>query len=410
MRKPLILMMSLLAVNAAAQRTISVTVTNNSGLPKTSEPVVISLKDMGVDVKSAFVDVDEQETACQLDDIDRDGHFDELCFLADVDGKSTKTFIVTLYDKGTPQQYESKVYAELMLRNNKIKAKNKQDLYISELTVNKGVNPYQSVNHHGVAFENELLCMRIYFDHRQTVDLYGKYHKRLELKETQFYPDEEQKKAGYGDDILFVGSSYGLGALRGWNGKAQTMLTDVDRRSQRIIASGPLRAIVEIEDFGWTPQPGMKPINMKTHYTLYAGHRDCMVRVMFSQPVDSCHFATGLVNVGGNSAEYSDGDGLRGCWGTAWPVALKDTTGHKRETVGLGILVPQQCLASEEKATPDEYTYVVRPSSCGEINYRITYSSDNESFGYHSKDDWFKFLREWKEYISHPIEVSIKFQ
>jgi len=112
------------------------------------------------------------------------------------------------------------------------------------------------MNHHGVAFENELLCMRVYFDHRQTVDLYGKISKRLELKDTQFYPDAEQKANGYGDDVLWVGTSYGLGALRGWNGTKQTMLNDVDRRSQRVIASGPLRTIVEIEDRGWTQDGG----------------------------------------------------------------------------------------------------------------------------------------------------------
>jgi len=406
MRKSLIFIMSVLAASAMAQKTITVTVTNNSKQAKANEPVVVSLKSIGINVKSALVSQDGEETPCQLDDIDRDGRFDELCFMADIDRKASKTFSVTLYNEGAPRQYEPKAYAELMLLNRKVKVKNKQDLYISELTVNNGVNPYQSVNHHGVAFENELLCMRVYFDHRQTVDLYGKYHKRLELKETQFYPDAEQKKNGYGDDILWVGTSYGLGALRGWDGAKQTMLTDVDRRSQRVIANGPLRAIVEIEDLGWTPQSGMKPINMKTHYILYAGRRDCSVRVMFSQPVPDCSFATGLVNVGGNSAEYSDNNGLRGCWGTAWPVALKDTANHKRETVGLGIYVPQSCLVSEQKATPDEYTYVVKPYG-NEINYRITYSSDNESFGYHSKKDWFKFLKEWKEDLLQPVEVRI---
>lgn len=397
-----------LAVTAVAQKTISVTVSNNSTVNKANEPVVISLKDVNVSVKSALVEVNGQETPCQLDDIDRDGRFDELCFMADIDRKSTKTFTVTLYNDGTPRQYEPKVFAELMLRNNKIKDKNKQDLYLTELTVNRGVNPYQTVHHHGVAFENELLCMRIYFDHRQTVDLYGKYRKGLELRDTQFYPDAEQKAKGYGDDILFVGASYGLGALRGWDDEKQTMLTDVDRRSQRIIANGPLRTIIEIEDFGWTPQPGMAPLNMKTHYTLYANRRDCTVKVMFGEPSNGS-FATGLVNVGGNAKEYADHKGLRGCWGTAWPVALKDTANHKRETVGLGIYIPQRYVVSEQPATAEEYTTVVKPIN-GTIAYRITYSSDNESYGYHSAADWFSFLKEWKKDMEQPLDIHIEAQ
>lgn len=405
-KKPLLMLLSLLAMPVMAQKTLNVTVTNNSTKAKTNVPVVINISNAGMDVRSALVTANGHETACQLDDTDRDGRYDELCFMTDIERKAQKKYQVTLYDEGSPRSYESKVYAELMLLNRKVKIKNKQDLYISELTVNRGVNPYQNVNHHGVAFENELLAMRVYFDHRQTVDLYGKYSRRLELKDTQFYPDEEQKKAGYGDDILWVGNSYGLGALRGWDGAHQTMLSDVDYRSQRVIANGPLRAVVEIEDRGWTPQPGMKPIDMRTRYTIYAGRRECSVDVLFSRPADGYSFATGLVNIE-NSKEYTDNNGLRGCWGTAWPVALKDTANHKRETVGLGIYVPQQYLVSEEKATPEEYTYVLKASGDA-LHYKITYSSDNESFGYHNAKDWFRFLREWKEDNLNPVSVTVE--
>ena len=192
------------------------------------------------------------------------------------------------------------------------------------------------IHHHGAAFESDLVAYRIYFDHRQTVDVYGKYRKGLELKETQFYPDAKQKEQGYGDDVLWVGQTFGVGALRGWDGKQPTMLTDVEHRSQRIVARGPLRTIVEVKDQGWTPQPGQEPIDMTTYYTLYAGHRDCSVDIKFNKNAGEYKFATGIINVK-NSTEHSDKKGLRGCWGTDWPVSAKDSVGHKRETVGLGI-------------------------------------------------------------------------
>lgn len=401
----LTLIMSLLAMTAMAQKTINVTVTNNGKTDRENEPVVVSLNNCGMDVKSALVTENGTETPCQLDDIDRDGRFDELCFMTGVPGHKSRRYTVTLSDNGKPRHYEPRVYAELMLLDRRVKEKNKQILYISELTVNRGVNPYGAVNHHGAAFENELLAMRIYFDHRQTVDLYGKNRKGLELKDTQFYPSKEQKKAGYGDDILWVGTSYGLGALRGWNGTASTMLTDVDYRSQRIIASGPLRTIVEVEDRGWTPQPRQQPVDMKIHYTLYAGRRDCSVSVSFNRNVADLRFATGLVNVLG-STEYTDHRGLRGCWGTAWPVALKDSAGHKPETVGLGICIPERYIDKEMPATPDDYTHLIRTDG-NSLEYRITYSSDNENYGYHSAKDWFCFLREWKKELAQPLEIKI---
>ena len=396
-------------IPSLAQKTFNVTVANNQAKAKANAPVVLHLAGYGMDVKSALVTTEGKEIPCQLDDINQDGRMDELCFITDVNGKSSRKFSVTLYDTGSPREYEPQVYVEMLLKNKKIKSENKQNLYISELTVDNGTNPYWQLHHHGAAFENDMVAYRIYFDHRQTVDIYGKYRKQLELKETQFYPDKEQKAAMYGDDVLWVGSTLGLGTLRGWDGQKPTMLNDVEQRSQKIIARGPIRTIVEVKDKGWTPQTeaqNAKPVNMSTLYTLYAGRRECNVDVKIEKSEQDLMLATGFINVK-NSTEFSDKQGLRGCWGTDWPVSAKDSVGHKRETVGLGIYIPGKYIVSEEPANKDNYAFVVSPGN-GELHYLITFSSDNETFGYHNADDWFTFLKEWKEDVENPVEVKIE--
>ena len=404
-RKLLTGMLALLAaIPTFSQKTFDITVTNDYQKAKTSVPVVIQLKDYGINVKSALVNGDGKEIACQLDDINQDGQMDELCFLTDIEGKSSKRFNITLYDNGEPRAYEPQVYVEMLLSNKKVKESNKQNLYISQLTVDNGTNPYWTLHHHGAAFENDMVAYRIYFDHRQTVDIYGKYQKRLELKETQFYPDDTQKATQYGDDVLWVGSTLGLGTLRGWDGKQPTMLTDVDKRSQRIISRGPIRTMVEVKDKGWTPQPGMQPIDMTALYTLYARRRECSIDVKFNKPAGDYQLATGFINVK-NSTEFSDKKGLRGCWGTDWPVSAKDSVGHKRETVGLGILIPEKYIVSEEPANKHNYPYVVKTDT-DELHYKITFCSDNETFGYHSDKDWYEFLKEWKDDMEHPVKVT----
>ena len=394
------------SASASAQKTFDVTVTNDYPKAKSNAPVVLRLDKYGFDVKSALVKTDGREIPCQLDDIDQDGRFDELCFITDVAGNVSKKFTVTLYDEGEPRNYQPQVYVEMLLSNKKVKQSNKQDLYISQLTVDNGTNPYWTLHHHGAAFENDMVAYRIYFDHRQTVDIYGKYERRLELKETQFYPDEQQKAARYGDDVLWVGSTLGLGTLRGWDGGKPTMLTDVDKRSQRIISRGPIRTIVEVKDKGWTPQPGDKPIDMTALYTLYAGRRECSVDVKFSKPAAGNLLSTGFINVK-NSTEYSDKKGLRGCWGTDWPVSAKDSVGHTRETVGLGICVPEEYIVSEEPANKDNYAYVIKTDT-DELHYKITFCSDNETLGYHSDEEWYSFLKEWKEDLAHPLRIADK--
>ena len=313
---------------------------------------------------------------------------------------------MTLSDKTQAREWTPRTFAEIVLRNPSVKEKNKHDIYLSSITIDKRTtNPYNVLHHHGVAFESELIGMRIYMDKRQTIDLYGKFHKGLEIEQTQFYTTKEQKAQGFGDDVLWVGNTFGLGALRGWDGKALAMLEDVERRTQRIVATGPLRTIVEVEDNGWTIRKGDRPVNATIRYTLYAGHRDFDVDVTFNRNVEEYDFSTGIINVK-NSVELTDGKGLRGCWGTDWPAGTKDTINWKRETVGLGIYVPDEYRKQEIPANKDNYAYVIGCKD-NRLHYSLTYTSDNEDFGYHSDKEWFGFLKEWKKQKQNPVTIHI---
>ena len=391
-------------LNAQEARRLTVTVNNPDKESITDQPVVVDLSAYG-HVRGASVRCGQESVAYQLDDLDGDGENDELFFLTNLGKKEKRSYDIELYSTADTMAYTPRVYVELMLTNKKVKSNNHQDLYISQLTVDRGVNPYWMLHHHGAAFENELVAYRIYFDHRQTVDIYGKYHKGLELRATQFYPDDEQKKNGYGDDVLWVGQTLGVGTLRGWDGHAPTMVSEVEHRSQRIVSRGPLRTIIEVCDQGWEVQPGLAPIDMTTRYTLVAGHRDCQVDVRFTRSAEGVPLCTGLINVK-NSEEYSDRHGLRGCWGTDWPVSEKDSVGHKRETVGLGICLPPTLISSEEPANKDNYAYTLSVPT-DHFTYYITFGSDNEDFGYHNAQDWFAYLRRWKQQTGRTVKVTV---
>ncbi len=407
-----LILCTLSCATLSAQRQLDITVKNTLKTERAAQPVVVSLAPYGTDIRQAIVKHGNTEIASQLDDLNGDGIYDELCFMAEVDGKASTVYTVDLLDNGAPRTYQPQVYADMMLSNKKIKESNKQNLYIRSLTVENGTNPYNQLHHHGPAFESELTAYRIYFDHRQTVDIYGKCRKGLELKETQFYPDRQQKEAGYGDDVLWVGNTFGLGTLRGWDGQQPRMLTDVARRTERIVSSGPVRTVVEVVDDQWKDDAEGRnafhpyPVTMTLRYTLYAGRRDCQVDVAFRQSVKDHQFATGLINVK-DSKEYSDHEGLRGCWGTDWPVSAKDSVGHKRETVGLGICLPQAHIVSERPADKDNYPFVIGRIDKA-MRYHITFCSDNETFGYHSAEAWFESLRNWKKDLANPVVVTIR--
>ncbi len=401
----LTLLLMALTLGVQAQQTFTVSVTNPLTTARTDQPVIISLTPFG-DIRSVLVTTCGQEIPCQLDDLNQDDTFDELCFLADLNGDETKLYEVTLLSEGEPRTYPARVYTDMLLRNDKVKEKNKHNNFIESITARGDcADSYHIQHHHGVEFESELNGIRIYFDKRQTLDLYGKFQKRLELQATQFYTSKEQKAEGYGDDVLWVGNTFGLGAFRGWDGQQPTMIDPVRSRTQRIISYGPLRTIVELYDRGWqlsTLNSQLSTVNMTIRYTQYAGHRDTDVDVFFNKNVSDRLFSTGVINVKG-SVEFSDHKGLRACWGTDYPSS--DTINWKRETVGLAVCIPQKYIRSEEPANKDNYAFVVATPD-NHIAYKVIYTSANETFGYHSAQEWFEFLKEWKKELLKPIQVK----
>ena len=399
-------LLSMMTTTVSASRTITVSVSNPMNILRADVPIIIQLAPYG-EVHSALVTLNGQEIPCQLDDLDKDDTFDELCFLANLDKKEKQQYTVTLFDEGEPRQYSARVYAEMVLSNTKDKTlkKNQQNNYIESLTARgDAAYTYNVQHHHGVDFESELNGIRIYFDARQTLDLYGKFNKQLELKETQFYTDDEQKKRGYGDDVLWVGQTFGLGAFRGWDGRQPTLVEPVATRTQRIISYGPLRTIVEVIDKGWKADAQKVPVNMTLRYTQYAGHRDTDVDVLFNKDVSDYRFSTGIINVKG-SEEFSNKKGLRACWGTDYPST--DTVKWNRETVGLAVLIPQQNIVSEEPANKDNYAFVLKVNG-RQMSYKVTYTSANETFGYHTAKEWFDYLKAWCKEVEKPVKVEIK--
>lgn len=399
--------MTLLSCAATAQTTLTVTVENPSREARRDQPVVVCLAHRG-DVRSALVTEGGREVACQLDDLNQDERFDELCFLADLGAGEKKTYTVSLSAEGAPREYPARVYAEMVMRNDKVKQKNRHDNYIESITARGDcANSYNLQHHHGVAFESELNGIRIYFDKRQTPDLYGKFKMGLELRETQFYTAADQKAQGYGDDVLWVGDTFGLGAFRGWDGAKPTMIEPVRSRTQRVLSYGPLRTVVELVDRGWVAPRAdggkAEPVNMTVRYTQYAGHRDTDVDVVFDRDVSAYRFSTGIINVKG-SEEMSDHGGLRACWGTDYPST--DTVKWSRETVGLAISVDRKYIVSEEPANKDNYAFVVKTEG-DRLSYKVAYTSANESFGSHSAQEWFAWARSWRRQLAEPVRVTV---
>ena len=376
----------LLCTGMLSAQSINLKVTNPNKAELKNAPVVISLdkyKEIPSDKRAELaVYVNGKQISSQLDDLTKDGIPDELVFLLDLNANQTQPVIVKTIPASQRKNFPTEVYADLIS-----KTKDGKYEYIKEISSAKN-DMYNKMHHHGVAFESALIAYRIYFDNKSTVDVYAKKKQQLELAVTEWYPTDEQAAAGYGDDVLRVFNTVGVGTVKGWDGTKATHIDKFDKRTQRIVATGKLRTVVESDVEGWLYEG--KKINMTVRYILYARHRDAIAEVTASE--DISNLATGVQTIAGGPT-MTDHKGLLGSWGTDYPVT--DTVKYEKQTCGLGIYVPKKYIIKETTVGLDNL--VLMPYHKGEtLRFYFTAAAlKEEKKPFKTSAEFFAYLKQW---------------
>ena len=292
-------------------------------------------------------------------------------------------------------QAEAQVYAEMLISDKKGDHKP-----IQSLSVPGGVDVYNNLHHHGPAFESNLVAYRVYFDHRQTVDIYGKRRQGLELAHTQFYPTAEDIANGYGDDVLWAGTTVSVGSFRGMKDGKPSFIEPVKKRTESILEYGPERTVVEIFDEGWEYEGQI--LDMKQLYTLESGHRDVRVDIEITckNPITST-FCTG-VRLFPDGTERRAGTSVAS-WGSNWAYGPKDTTDIQRKaTVGLAVCVPNQIVVRSIENDGENLLIILgtkRPQKRIRFTYYLAFCSAKEEWegSFHSAEAWYSWVDKWQK-------------
>ncbi len=262
---------------------------------------------------------------------------------------------------------------------------------IREWTAPDTVDTYHRLHHHGVAVESDKMAYRIYFDKKQTIDVYAKRTPRMELKDSYWYPSDEQLAAHYGDDVLRVSGTVGVGSVKYWNGSKQVHIQPVESRSERIVEQKRGKGVIEIAVKGW--QVEGKKVDMTVRYTLKAGHRDMMAEVWLSEPVEG--LCTGVQKVG-KDGEWMDVNGEKGIalgsWGTDWPV--NDTVKYAKETVGLGVYVPAE-YAGQQVQDNRNSLILFRPATYHKFYLTVVAATKEDNPPARSAEEFNRLLEQW---------------
>lgn len=391
--------MAMLLPQCLMAASFNIYLTNPTNQEKTDEPVVLQL-DEYEQIKpeqraQLAVFLGKEQICSQLDDLNGDGVADELAFLVDLGANETRKATVKTIPDSKRKEFLREVNAQMWRKD-----KGKKTMYpVTEASSTKN-DMYNQMHHHGVAWESDIMAYRIYFDNKQTIDVYGKKKRQLELEACRWYPNDEQLAAGFGDDILRVSGSVGVGAVKPWNGKKSVHITEFDKRTQRIVSQGPLRTICEISVDGWKYEN--KSIDMTVRYTMYARHRDCQVDVFTSVPVDT--LVTGVQKIKG--AELYESADMVGAWGTDWPV--NDTVKYAKETVGIAVYMPEKQAVRQAQDKVNNLLFFSNSPEKPTRFYLTTVSMKEIGNPINNAPLFFAYMDKWKANCSHPIIISEK--
>lgn len=270
---------------------------NNLALARKDASIVIKRADVkklvgNIPEGKVLVVTDEKGNviASQLDDLDRDGNWDELSFVCDFAANEVKkTRLVFKMPKDTPN-YQIRTNVRLGVGSIDDGFK-ETDNAISPKGYTGVPVMYQAES---VIWENDVMAFRNYFDCRNAKDLFGKLVPEMVMdnigtKESVSY----HKLTSWGMDVLHVGPSLGAGGLAMFHKDSLYRLGSTDKLEFQLLAEGSVRSVFELKSSGWNVD-GVN-LNAVETITIWAGKYWFQSDVRVSGLNEESELATGIV-------------------------------------------------------------------------------------------------------------------
>jgi hypothetical protein len=285
----------------------NILVTNPSNVARSNEPVVVAWSTLGQRIPGRvagsldLLDENGKAMDIQVDDLDRDGVPDELTFVADFAPKQQRTFTLRVSDQEKTLHSEGsfRTDAQNWKRVNGVLQSVDDDDLAGDRR-ERGAYRFD-----GVGWESEVIAYRLYLDGRNAVDVQGKRKAGLYWKWIGESGVDYQLDADWGMDVLHVGPALGVGGIAFWVGDSVVKPLTLDHQRCRIVARGPVRAVVRIEYRGW--DIGGHKVDLASLFTIYAGDRVSEHRILPGNGAGSATLVTGIVKHDSTNAVWEPG-------------------------------------------------------------------------------------------------------
>jgi hypothetical protein len=108
----------------------------------------------------------------------------------------------------------------------------------------------------GPGWESDRIGHRVYMDDRNGIDIFGKKLPEMILQDIDYTNEDYSTMSAWGMDILHNGDAMGVGSVGTWESEAPVKLSNLQTLSVRILASGPVYALLRMSYGGWQTASG----------------------------------------------------------------------------------------------------------------------------------------------------------
>ena len=404
-----------------------VDISNPTQMNRPDETVVLTreqLQPAGELVPAVMDTLSGTFIASQVDDIDGDGKWDELAFIVSLEPTSKAALKIVWVDAAQYPEFETRTnirYGRKASHEEAI-AELKSDVIYKDLqkTIKEqGFYPFQM---DGVAWENDKVGFRHYFDGRNNRDYFGKRVTDMVLDSVGIrydgYPgDTYHVWAEWGRDIMSVGSSFGLGGLGAWIdgekfgrlGRLASERTDrIDSTKFTNLVEGPVRSMFALDFYGWEIED-YKMDSLRQIVTIWAGKHNYENKVVIYKPLpENVKLITGIARI------FNDMPLEEIKFRNYTAMAIHDHQSYNKEFIfGMGLIVPNSDLTGIFD-TPDNGRGLTQ-TWCAELNMEGN-SAEYYAYGawehqdtlFQNRDYFLEFMKKEGNRWDTPVIITLR--
>ncbi len=339
----------------------------------------------------------------QADDLDGDGMWDELFIVTDLEGGEEMSAALAFRSPDN--------LPELKTRTNLRFAK--KDEEYREVT--SAVREQHAVNTEtqkgwqmeGMAWENDKVGFRNYFDQRNGMDIFGKVTTEMVLDRVGYKgaPSYHEYNPEWGVDVLKVGNSLGAGSIAYMHNDSLYRVGDNGDGSATVLIEGPLRSKFRFTFEGW--EMGEETLDVVHDVTIAAGKYYYESEVTYTGTEEQVQLVSGIVNMLSDELhEAKTGAAVKAFY--TYDQQAEDGT-----KLGMGLMVSAEDFADISEAPEsgdgivDTYCVHMKAAAGKPVKFRFYTVWEREDKRWESAAGFEELLRAEAERMAAPVEWSV---